>query len=1053
MKNLIQKWTDNKDAYKNREIGSGVHSFVTDVFKSAIFALKETASKTSIPHSYTHDEKGLKNGRPDFTLFIDDDIIIPCEVKCYTRIKEGERQLLRYQTEFNKKYGILTDGNQWRFYKSTQYKTFYIDDIFNNPQELQIYWQDYIKPENYYLEIFNPTGQQTLFEDELDLNDSLDREIFFDDITSLIKNFKSKMMNLGVMGQIPMDINKEFDKKAVEISYAYLIQFILYKVLVDNRFKTFEKEYKSMLIKIKKAIKDEDFYSIIINEIKNISSYISEKIYIPFKEEQGTINNQLIDNLKKSTLTIETIAPWLDIIIFINRYNFAGLKNEIFGFIYENFLKDLYQEQSKGQYFTDPAVVNLMLKEIGYTQDTIKKQTQQDKISIIDPSCGAGTFLYSAVDKIIDSFDDGTEDKSKYIEGLIDKNIFGLDIEEFPLYLAEMNILMRMLPLIVNDDFENPIDNKLKIFKTKDSISEFLDIGISATEQKIDLLSHLKDTNLKYPSFMRDKDNMHEMLKSLQDENGSRKRFDFVVGNPPYIGYNQCCKHKTDFTLKIKDKNDTSITLGNVYGVNLHSIPSDPKRYRPNPNLYAFFIALGIALLKNNGKLSYIIPQTILTAGDLDVLRYHLSTKTTIEKIITFEGNMFVGRGLKQNRPVPTSSLIFVVRKKEPTEKHTVKIINYTAQTDKKGTNFKKFLQNKEIKTKTFLQSDLRENTDNWNFFKYSDIFRKLLKTYSDINDNIAIYYNHKLSEKQFSNSFYFDGGYNIDEKQMEKTRGFYSYPKIDNSSYLVKKVKGYWRNERIKKDDSNFIGLRQGNQNYKFLDSKYKVIWSYANSKRFFYVHKPVIWARNQFCGIGSDDRSEILYLLSLLNSKINIFILKKLLKSQHEKDFLLSLASIKNFIRVPIITKKNKNIKNKIIKQTENLLLLELHQLKHFVEFTTTLQKFKSIATKDNYLILTDMDNNKIPQKITVKPDFIKSFINDNFNQNDTQNETISLKTLKHTEAIDKKEQDKIKNYIDDLVFCLYFNIEIKKVGLEHAKTIKTICQKNEFYNYIQK
>ena len=66
-----------------------------------------------------------------------------------------------------------------------------------------------------------------------------------------------------------------------------------------------------------------------------------------------------------------------------------------------------------------------MTQEIGYTENKIKEREPEDKISIIDVSCGAGTFLYSAVDRLIDSFDDGTKEQAKYIAGLIDKNIFG----------------------------------------------------------------------------------------------------------------------------------------------------------------------------------------------------------------------------------------------------------------------------------------------------------------------------------------------------------------------------------------------------------------------------------------------------------------------------------------------------------------------------------------------------------------------------------------------------------------------------------------------------
>ena len=111
-----------------------------------------------------------------------------------------------------------------------------------------------------------------------------------------------------------------------------------------------------------------------------------------------------------------------------------------------------------------------------------------------------------------------------------------------------MNILMRMLPLIVNDSYENPTKDKLKIFKTKDSISEFLETGINTTvEEKISLFEHLEKTDLGYRSFMRDPDDLKAMLESLQENGIRRERFDYVIGNPPYIGYNECCTIRSTF--------------------------------------------------------------------------------------------------------------------------------------------------------------------------------------------------------------------------------------------------------------------------------------------------------------------------------------------------------------------------------------------------------------------------------------------------------------------------------------------------------------------------
>ena len=480
---------------------------------------------------------------------------------------------------------------------------------------------------------------------------------------------------------------KNREKAAVEISYAYIIQFILYKALVDNEFSKFKKEFKEIQEEIFECLKTRQFGKI-LGITDRISNKISKNIYRPFAKEQEFINNKLLELYRKPKNELHEVSPWLDIFVFVKKYNFANVRNEIFGYIYENYLKELYEETKKGQYFTDSAVVNFMLEQIGYNNGNIKKRLKnkpdENYISIIDPSCGSGTFLYRAVDQLIKSVPNGLEKSSKKIEELINDNIFGLDIAEFPLYLAEMNILMRMLPLIINEKYNNPIDKKIKVFKTKDSIAEFMDIAFKNTVSNTEveyarsngqMSLFTKKINLGYISYVRDEDDLKEMKKSLENGKIPRRRFDYVIGNPPYVSYNECSKQNV---LVFDLMKQGTVKLNNIYGVNLHSVPDHQKKYSPKPNLYAFFIALGLALLKDNGKLCYIIPQTILTAGDLDVLRYHLAKFTTIEKIIIFSGRMFVGRGLKQNKPVATSSLVFVVKRGTPNSIHQTETVSYT---------------------------------------------------------------------------------------------------------------------------------------------------------------------------------------------------------------------------------------------------------------------------------------------------------------------------------------------------------------------------------------
>ena len=139
---------------------------------------------------------------------------------------------------------------------------------------------------------------------------------------------------------------------------------------------------------------------------------------------------------------------------------------------------------------------------------------------------------------------------------------------------------------------------------------------------------------------------------------------------------------------------------------------------------------------------------------------------TTIEKIITFSGKMFIGRGLKQNKPVATSSLIFVLNRKMPSTLHKVEIINYKNPDDNIEEYFTKYLKGKKISKKENLQEKLFQNIANWNFIKQSKKFLDFYEEYQKNTDDISIYYNHILAEHKFKSKFYFDGGYSFKEEK-----------------------------------------------------------------------------------------------------------------------------------------------------------------------------------------------------------------------------------------------------------------------------------------------
>jgi len=1039
---LTKLWDSEKDAFKKKELGA-LQNFVRKVFECVeLFDLKE-GKESVAPHERKNvfiqeDTDSKERNRPDFVLYLEIDqtqIKIPVEVEKHENIKAGEKQIKNYKEIYNAVYAILTDGYEWRFYEGdTVRKKLRLDEFLDEPEIFNIFWKEYTLPETFYVSFFERmVSQKSLFDRE-GLEVEQHREMFFDDITALIRNFKYKL-------RLSKYFNKEKfpDKVATEISYAYVIQYILYKTLVDNDYSDKKKEFLGRFKEVRKSL-NANIFGEVLTQATYIAEYISENLYRPFSAEQKYIEERLNEIKRQTKKRISDISAWLDIFIFIKKYNFASVKNELFGYIYENYLKELYQDKKKGQYFTDPGVVEFMLDEIGYTADEIKKRIKEKPdnpdISIIDPACGSGTFLYSAAKRIIDAVYRGDENTAKQAENLISENIFGLDIEEFPLYLAEMGILMKMLPLIVSEKYNNPMEKKIKLFKTDDSIAEFVDMMHSISEkngQKEMFPGHILDES----KFMRDEENLAEMKGSMRPP---RRRFDFVIGNPPYIGYNECCKQKIVFTQMIKQK---TLSMANVYGVNLNTVPNRIKPYSPKPNLYAFFIALGLSLLKRDSKISYIIPQTILTTNDLDVLRYHLSQNTTVEKLITFAGKMFIGRGLKQKRPVATSSLIFVVNNTKSKNGKT-EIINYK---DTHIDNFQDYLiYTKKVKGKIYHQ-DLYNNLENWNFIGKNIKTVKLLSDYA-INSLSIDEFRYKLNENR---DLVFDGGVKVSQsliKNRQDKNDFEIFDYKKNNWELYKPIIS-----RVFYSKDGPIEFIPGSQKLRAFTKKYKVIWRTKFNNRFQYTTRQILLVNNQSLVVSSDSKNNILFLFSCLNNNVNLLILREKLLLPNETNYLVPIKAIKQYIRIPKITEENQFIKDEIIKRAEEMLNLEDCQLQDFVDFSgITRQKFDGVEVGGNKLILTK-DGQIYKAPIKRKKDIVKAVIDETFGEKRLLPGEVVLSELKYLMALDKNLQGSLKNYIDDLVFALYFNVPAKKVGFNQADQIEELCRQNKFYDYIQK
>ena len=182
-------------------------------------------------------------------------------------------------------------------------------------------------------------------------------------------------------------------------------------------------------------------------------------------------------------------------------YDFSYIPIETLSVVYEQFLHPSDSPTPKGRgrdigaYYTPIPVVNFMLAELA------ERRTLQRGMRVIDPACGSGAFLVQCYRRLIErEFPPGAKPKPAELRELLVKHIYGVDIEEDACNVAELSLILTLLDYVEPPDLED----YRRGFK----------------------LPLLRDRNIFCGNFFDEAKSWHAKL--------SQKKFDWVVGNPPW---------------------------------------------------------------------------------------------------------------------------------------------------------------------------------------------------------------------------------------------------------------------------------------------------------------------------------------------------------------------------------------------------------------------------------------------------------------------------------------------------------------------------------------
>jgi len=315
----------------------------------------------------------------------------------------------------------------------------------------------------------------------------------------------------------------------------------------------------------------------------------------------------------------------------------------IVDYLVENTLVKYYGENS----LTANKEDSLKRPEGGSRKDGLtageEKGVDLEDVKIIDPACGCGNFVIGVYDKLREMYQNKGYDDALIPKLIITKNLYGIDIDENAVEIT--NLLLRLKAL--EDGAYEKIETNIVSVPDENSLTAHKEDSLKRPEggsRKDNLTANEEGQNEylkkfeKIGSLMRTEDVLSLKESGVEDERLKKAldilslKYDIVLTNPPYLD-------SSDYDFELK-----------------RYINEDYSEFKKN--LYACFIKKSCELVKMDGFVGMITPQTFMFIGSYEKTRRFILDNFQIERLVHFGlGGVF------DNALVDTA--MFVLRRSE----------------------------------------------------------------------------------------------------------------------------------------------------------------------------------------------------------------------------------------------------------------------------------------------------------------------------------------------------------------------------------------------------